>query len=813
MTEEPEAPGVPPLGRRSTPEGQTSRAARGQAARPDPAPRLPYRLLAENANDLVAFIGPDDRIAWVAPTVTETLGWRVSDLVGTRLEDLAHPDEQGVEAGARGDAWWAGPAAMASGRRLRTRDGQYRWMSGSAVPVVDGTGAITGIIVSLRDVDAIVVARRALAESEQRYADLVASLPVGVYVARTKVTGATTFDVFSPRAGILLDLAPGDALADSRLVIGRIHPDDQASLVAAMAAVYRRPRRFAWDGRVVVRGEIRAVRVVAEPGRMDGDELITHGFFEDVTEQQRAQDALEESEERFRSLAELATDLVLRAGPDGRIEWSSQAVTTILGWAMDAVLGVTIRELVHPEDLRVVADATDVADLAGRAVYRARFGRMDGSYRTMDVTVRPILDRAGQLVGRVSGCRDVTEQVEAEAALRDAGTRLAESQRLEAIGRLAGGVAHDFNNLLAGIAGHAELARDGVPADSVVREDLDNVLSAANRAAGLARQLLAFGRRQVLRTQEVDLSEAMGSLLPLLERTLGSDVRIIFDRSAGAGTGITRVDPTQLEEIVVNLALNARDAMPNGGTLAIRLGSRLVTANEAARHTGVAKGRFATLALSDTGRGIPADALPHLFEPFFTTKAMGRGAGLGLATVEGALAQMGGWIEVQSTVGRGSTFTLVLPSVASAAEEIERAGDALAAVTVDPEDEDRRWTILLVEDEDLVRVTITRILRDVGYRVLAVASAEAAIELEPAVVAEVDVLVTDIVMPGMDGAALAAELERRRPGLPAVFISGYAQDVKAELMEQLQRPGTTFLQKPFRRDELAAAVRRVLGTG
>ena len=663
---------------------------------------------------------------------------------------------------------------------------------------------------------------RQLAESEQRYHDLVAFLPVGVYVARTRADGTTTFDVFSPQAGALVGVAPADALATPSKVMEAVHPDDRPRLIAALADLYRRPRQFAWEGRVFVRGEERVLRAAAQPGAVEDDELVTLGFFEDVTDQHKVRADLAASEERHRQLAELATDVVLRTDGAGCIEWASPSVVDVLGWQVESLTGIAYWELIHPADAEAVRAAVLSGDQSGRAAFRARHRRMDGLYRMLQVTVRPIFDRRGRLLGRIAGAHDVTEQVENEETLRDAGLRLAQSERLEAVGRLAGGVAHDFNNLLAAVTGHIEVAGERLGVNDAAREDLDLALDAAHRAASLARQLLAFGRRQALRPTDVDLARQVASLVPLLRGTMGDDVSVELRQAPGLWT--VRADPSRLEHVVVSLALNAREAMPAGGSLTLELENRVVGAAEAARHVGVSKGRFATLAVRDTGRGIPPDVLPHLFEPFFTTKEMGHGAGLGLATVEGTLAQMGGWIEAHSEVGRGSTFILHLPLVAPTVTLEGRSADALAVATAVPasgvtaavgptDEEDRRWSILLVEDEDLVRATMTRVLRDVGYRVVAVGSADAALELETAVVAEIDVLVTDVVMPGMDGATLAGELARSRPGLPVVFISGFARDLKEELTEQLRRPGTTFLQKPFRRDELAAAVRRVLGTG
>ena len=392
---------------------------------------------------------------------------------------------------------------------------------------------------------------------------------------------------------------------------------------------------------------------------------------------------------------------------------------------------------------------------------------------------------------------DRTEQRRVEDALRLAAARLVDSQRLEAIGRLAGGVAHDFNNILTAINGTAELMADGMAGDDPLRPDVEVILESGRHAAALTRQLLAFGRRLPLQPISVGLRLAVEAIVPLLRRTIGEDIVLELDLAADLAPVI--VDPVQLEQVVVNLVFNARDAMPDGGRVSIRLSAVEATPEVLAAHPDVLGRSYARLDVSDAGLGIRPEALPRLFEPFYTTKEMGRGTGLGLATVEGIVAQSGGWIDVVTELGRGSTFSVILPCATVAPAALDSAAIEAAAGTE---------TILLVEDEPSVRAVVTRMLRDMGYTVVAVDGPEAALATDPAVLDAVDLLLTDVVMPHMSGERLADILADRRPSLPVLYVSGFSPD--AVLHARVQRPSEAFLAKPFTRAQLSDAVRAAL---
>jgi len=399
----------------------------------------------------------------------------------------------------------------------------------------------------------------------------------------------------------------------------------------------------------------------------------------------------------------------------------------------------------------------------------------------------------GRTVTAVLGLsRDISERRQLEEQLR-------ESQKMEAIGRLAGGVAHDFNNLLTAILGYLELVRQKLPVDGELGADIQEITTAAKRAAELTRQLLAFGRRQALKPETLDLNLRVGSIEKMLRRLIGEDVEIVLRLSDDLW--LTRVDPVQIDQVVLNLAVNARDAMPDGGRLTIATANVGGPGGETTADPRVGPGRFVELAITDTGAGMDAATRERLFEPFFTTKEQGRGTGLGLATVYGIIKQSGGHIRVDSRLGAGSTFRIWLPQAESPS--------ATAGPVAEPEvAAGRGETVLLVEDEPSVRSLVRKTLDRLGYRVLEARNGEIAIGLAAAHEGEIAALLTDVVMPGLSGPDLAAALAETRPELRVVYMSGYTDRVGTA--PNLERARVQLLTKPFSTHELASAVRQAI---
>jgi signal transduction histidine kinase/ActR/RegA family two-component response regulator len=425
-----------------------------------------------------------------------------------------------------------------------------------------------------------------------------------------------------------------------------------------------------------------------------------------------------------------------------------------------------------------------------------RFRRTDGTYAPVADRGYVVRDADGRAVRMIGAMQDLSERRQLEAQLREA-------QKLEAVGRLAGGVAHEFNNLLMVIVSYAAGLAAELPPDDEVRADVDAIRRAADRAAELTRQLLAFGRQQILRPQLLDASRSVATVAATLWRLLGEDITVQTESAPDAA--LVHADPGQLEEALLLLVLNARDAMRTGGTLRLRTAHVMVDTATAQARPGLAAGRYVSLVVEDTGTGIDPVVLPRIFEPFFTTKGVGEGTGLGLATVYGIVHQSGGSISVESTPGVGSRFVVLLPAVEAPATPGRTTVD-MSTVPALPRGSE---TILLVDDETAVRTAVRRMLERLGYTVLEAASAERFGEV-PAGAGRrtVDLVLTDIIMPEMNGRALVEQLPSCRPRPRVLYMSGYPGD--DILRRGLLQPGTSVLEKPFTPERLARAVRQAL---
>jgi signal transduction histidine kinase/ActR/RegA family two-component response regulator len=379
-----------------------------------------------------------------------------------------------------------------------------------------------------------------------------------------------------------------------------------------------------------------------------------------------------------------------------------------------------------------------------------------------------------------------------------------QAQKMEAVGQLAGGIAHDFNNLLTVISGHCEMMQHEVPPDSTLADDLSQVRRAAERAAALTRQLLAFGRRQLLQPKRLDVNRVIADVEPMLRRVIGADITIEVDLSTNASVVVA--DAGQLEQVIVNLAVNARDAMPRGGTLSVTTSNAKIDTPHTLGDSTVPPGEYVTLAVRDTGVGMDLATRSRVFEPFFTTKELGKGTGLGLATVYGIVKQSRGYVTLETEPGAGSTFTLFLPRVAGAVagDEVKATSPRMAGARLNGKEQ----TVLLVDDEPTLRLLSQRSLEQAGYRVLSAVNGADALERVAAHEGTIDIVVTDLVMPAMGGRELVEQLIARGMSFPVLFMSGYTDD---EVMRRgLLEPGCAFLPKPFGLDAFIGKVREVL---
>jgi len=562
-----------------------------------------------------------------------------------------------------------------------------------------------------------------------------------------------------------------------------------------------RARRSAPEEPIVVISGLDDERLALEAVRSGAQDYLVKGRIEGhllarvlryAVERKRAEQELVAREERFRALVEHSADAIALLDRAGTITYATPSTERVLGHRAEEVLGRNAMDLIHPDDVALVSGhLVGLQDRPGAVVVlEARYRHKDGSWRHGECSVANRLSDP-TVRALVLNYREITERRRLEEQLRQA-------QKMEAVGRLAGGVAHDFNNVLTAIFGYADLLNEELPEGHQARQDLQEIRKAAQRASTLTRQLLAFSRQQVLQPMVLSLNDLVEDIQNMLMRLIGEDIQLRLNLSPDAGN--VRADAGQVQQVLMNLVVNARDAMPKGGRLLVETANAELTEQYAELHQPVIPGRYVMLAVSDTGTGMDAETKTRIFEPFFTTKEKGRGTGLGLSTVYGIIKQSGGYIWVYSEPGRGTTFKLYFPRVDAPTETPAPTREAATLAGTE--------TILLAEDDEMLRPLGKGLLEKLGYRVLDAENAERALALAEAHRGPIHLLVADVVMPGASGRQLARRLAQVRPETRVLYVSGYTDD--AIVHHGMLEPGLNFLQKPFTPAALARKVREVL---
>jgi PAS domain S-box-containing protein len=652
--------------------------------------------------------------------------------------------------------------------------------------------AATALLLAIAGIVFIWFVRR-IRRSEGRYRLLLDAAPDAIVVtdgndrvvifndAAERIVGAQSDDVIGRPLSAVIDLDRARAQVES---------DGQAELARGSD----RHRPVDLEARRADGSTFWAEATLADLGL--GQEQGSTVIFRDVSERHAAEDALRESQEQLA--------FALEAGRMGTWDWQMTAGTIRWSESLEAIVGIpkgsfggtyeAFVELVHPDDRQTLRQALERANATdGEYVAECRMGPPGAQTVQLVTQGRVVRDAFGEPIRLVGVALDVTARRELESQLRHA-------QKMESVGRLAGGIAHDFNNLLTAITGHGDLLAQSFDADDPLQVDIAAINAAASRAATLTRQLLAYGRQSLLQPEPVDLNAVVSDIEPMLRRLIGEDIELRTELAPDLGW--VQADVGQLDQVILNLVVNARDALNGGGSIVLSTANVTLDATDIADVPGAREGRYVSISVSDTGIGIDAATLGRIFEPYFTTKERGRGTGLGLATVHGIVEQSGGHVDVKSTVGEGTTIRVFLPRQAD-----PHSGPApVANPTGEPEG--GHETILLAEDEESVRRLTAMLLERAGYRVIAAADGKAALDAAAAHEGRIDLLLTDVIMPGLNGRQLADRFATIHPEARVLFMSGYAGEALSA--QGVLDSSVAFLAKPFVPSELARKVREAL---
>lgn len=673
------------------------------------------------------------------------------------------------------------------------RDDRYSDFDILASTALIQHGGEPRVLLCLHDITERKRAERALRESEERFRTLADTVPVLVWMSGPD-KGCNYFNkVWLDFTGRSLEQETGDGWVQG------VHPDDLARCIHVYEHSFEARRPFEMAYRLRRHdGEYRWVHDAGVP-RFDSKcgFLGYVGGCIDFTDHMRAKEALRANQQLLAAIVENAEDSIFVKDPSLRFVKGNTATAASFGVAVEDLIGKSTAELLGREQAREIEEA-DRRVLAGETVKQHETNWVDGVTKHLHTIKAPLRDEQGNVIGLCGISRDVTEQHRADQERSALEAQLQHAQRLESVGRLAGGVAHDFNNTLAAILGYADLILGQVPRSSPIHGDVEEIRAAAQRSADLTRQLLTFARKQTVVPQRLDLNTAVPRTLKMIRRLVGEDIQISWNPSASPCP--VKLDPVQLDQVLTNLSVNARDAICDVGVLELSTERLLVPAEDNGQHPGVPGGQFVLLKVKDNGRGMDEETRSRVFEPFFTTKPVGEGTGLGLATVYGAVRQSDGFVRVDSHPGKGTTFSLYFPYA-------ERELDDVPPSEPSPT-QGGNETILLVEDRFSVLKLCGTMLEKLGYTVLSADAPREALRLEQAYPGPVDLLITDVIMPEMNGRSLAEELRRRRPGIKCLFISGFAAEVLS--MQATRDDVVVFLQKPFTQAALAAKVRAAL---
>ena len=796
-----------------------------------------YRAIVREATDPITILGADGFYIEVNEAACRLFGYSREEFLRMRPGDLVPPEEQQRQAlGIQALMARSGP--LITERRMRAKDGRELWVEVSGIRLPDGTAQailrdVTGrklaeqraerllrLYAATADID------RALgrATDEETLFQEACRIPVDVAGFALVWVGMVTER--EGERGVEVVASAGRALAQLATSYVRFDSGESRGRPGLVALKEDRTVLTRYDGADVAQplreglAERKLKASLVVPLHVDGKAIGVVGIYdsspdafgpaevalleriaEDVShrmealEREKQHMATRAERDRLAEAVDQASDGMMIIGEMGRVVYANSRFAEMIGRSRESIIDTNAGEIlrfgVRRPDLASQLRAAGMAQRPFNAEFEVI--QPDGSPGWISLATTPVRDASARMTNVVAIMRDVTREHQLEQQLRQA-------QKMEAVGQLAGGIAHDFNNLLTVIRGYADLAR-GQLGDTPVARDLAAIETAAARATELTRQLLQFARREPVARVRLDVNTVVRTLEPMLARLIGEDILLVVDPDSK--TPMVSANSGQIEQAIVNLVVNAKDAMPGGGVVSIRTSDVVVDEAFAAQHPDIGTGPYVLLTVSDTGTGIPPAILDRIFDPFFTTKEPGKGTGLGLSMVFGAIQAADGAILVDSAVDRGTTFRIYLPCAGETAAHTEPVPAPPSRRTGQP---GRGACVLLVEDEDAVRSFALRVLQREGFDSLEAYNGKMAELMAREYPGQIDVIVTDVVMPGLTGPQTVEAVRRIRPGLPAVFMSGYAEPGVGDL----DVPGSTYIQKPFESDTLIAAIREVL---
>ena len=751
-----------------------------------------FSAVFETFEDLFYQTDMNGIVTMISPSVYRLSGWTQDEIIGKPVAMVYD------QPGAREDLL----SALGESGYLRDyelclvkKDGTRTHVSLAAHFNHDSSGAVTGVVGSLRDISHRKRIEEALKESEEKFRILTESSPAAIMLyqdnkwvyANSAATAITGYTVEEFRVMDFWDF---------------VHPDDREMIRdRGMRRQKGDTERARFEFKIVSKsGEAKWVYLSGAATVLNGKPAGIISVL-DISSRKQVEESLKTSEERFRTILDEMEVGYLEVGLDGKLMFFNEAFLRIFGYSREEMAGLgSGRYAVELDIAQKIYHAYSQMFKLGFPLksFEWETSGKDGTKRIFELSASPIKDLQDQPAGFRGIVRDITDKRLADEERERLQNQLNQVQKMDSVGRLAGGVAHDFNNMLGVILGRTEIGLMRAEPGQPLYQDLTEIRKAAERSSDLTRQLLAFARKQTAAPRILELNEVVGGMLKMLQRLIGEDIDLVFLPSDNLPP--IKMDPSQLDQILANLCVNARDAISGGGRVTIETGTLELDDEQCAPHIGVAPGRFVRLSVRDNGCGMDMEVLDKLFEPFFTTKGDGLGTGLGLSTVYGIVKQNSGFLDVESVPGEGSTFRICFPvhqgDVDRPKEETEGAATRGAE------------TILLVEDEPMILEMTGMMLEHLGYHVLSTGLPSEAIRLVENYSEKIHMLLTDVVMPGMNGRDLALNLTGTHPDLKCMFMSGYTADVIAS--HGVLEEGVFFIQKPFTMKELAAKVRDAL---